>query len=134
MRRLSFVTFAFAFRCMYLEVKTMKTLLFAVIVSCLTTVSTLAGTEMIISRGGESFDMQGWVVSYEGGFFCKQPNLNYELQSYDHRAKVLLSATGNNEFALRLAMLRHGLYSIAGNWQRGAECQYVEVASVQRDD
>jgi hypothetical protein len=112
----------------------MKTLLFAVIVSCLTTVSTLAGTEIIISRGGESFDMQGWVVSYEGGFFCNQPNINYELQSYDHRAKVLLSATGNNEFALRLGMLRHGLYTIAGNWQRGAECQYVEVASVQRDD
>jgi hypothetical protein len=113
----------------------MKTLSFAVIVSCLTTVSTLAGTELIISGGGESVEMQGgWVVSYEGGFFCKQPNINYELQSYDHRAKVLLSATGNNEFALRLAMLRQGLYSIAGNWQRGAECQYVEVTSVRSDD
>ena len=110
----------------------MKTLLFAVIVSCLTTVSTLAGTKIIISRGGESFEMQGWVLSYEGG--CKQPNINYELVSYDNRAKVLLSATGNNEFALRLAMLRQGLSSIAGNWQRGAECQYVEVASVRRDD
>jgi hypothetical protein len=76
--------------------------------------------------------MQGWVLSYEGG--CKQPNINYELVSYDNRAKVLLSATGNNEFALRLGMLRHGLSSIGGNWQRGAECQYIEVASVQRDD
>jgi hypothetical protein len=112
----------------------MKTLLFAVIVSCLTTVSTLAGTEIIVSRGGESFDMQGWVVSYEGGSFCKQPNINYELQSYDHRTKVLLSATGDNEFALRLEMLKQGLSTIAGNWQRGTDCHYVEVASVRRDD
>jgi hypothetical protein len=116
--------------------QTMKTLLFAVIVSSLTTVSTLAGTELIISRGGESFEMQGWVLGYDGGFVCKQPNINYELISYDfrNRVKVLLSATGNNEFALRLAMLKQRLSTITGNWQRSAECQYLEVASVQSDD
>jgi hypothetical protein len=124
---------------MYLEVKrnqTMKTLLFAVAVSSLTTVSTLAGTEIIVSRGGESFEMQGWVLSYEGGFVCKQPNISYELISYDfrNRVKVLLSATGDNEFALRLAMLKQRLSTITGNWQSGTDCQYVEVASVQSDD
>ena len=77
--------------------------------------------------------MQGWVLSYEGGSLCKQPNINYELVSYDNRAKVLLSA-GNNEFALRLAMLKQGLSTISGNWQGNSECQYAEVASVQRDD
>ena len=112
----------------------MKTLLFAVIVSSLTTVSTLAGTEVVVSLGGESFEMQGWVLSYEGGSFCKQPNINYVLDSYDHRTKVLLSATGDNEFALRLAMLKQGLSTISGNWQGNSECQYAEVASVQRDD
>jgi hypothetical protein len=111
----------------------MKKLSFALMVSCLTTLSTVAGTKIIIySTGGEPFDMNGVVVSYEGGI-CRQGNINYELQSWDKRTKVLLSSAGRNKFALRMAMLTHGLYSITGTWQHGVDCEYVEVASVRKD-
>lgn len=112
----------------------MKELSLVLIASCLTTLSSLAGTQMIYSTsGGEPVEMQGWVASYEGDLACRQANINYELQSYDHRNKVLLSATGANELDLRLAMLRHGLYTVTGQWQQGQTCPCFEVASVRND-
>ena len=111
----------------------MKTLSLALIGSCVTTLSALAGTKMIYATGGgESFDATGFVVGYEGGN-CSPQKFAYELESTDHRTNVWLCAVGSNEAVLRRAMLTHGLYCIRGNWQQGGERPYVEVTSVHWD-
>jgi hypothetical protein len=110
-----------------------KLLLLAVIASCLSTMPALAGTQMVYSTtSGEPFETTGFVVSYEGGI-CRQGNINYLLESTDHRTNIWLSASGHNEFVLRHAMITHGLYCITGNWQQGADCPYVEVTNVHWD-
>ena len=113
--------------------QSMKTLSLAVIVSCVTALSALAGTKMIYSTGGgESFDLTGVIVGYEGGD-CIPQKFTYEFQSVDKRTEIWLCAVGSNEAALRRAMITHGLYRITGTWQRGVERPYVEVTSVRWD-
>ena len=109
----------------------MKRVLLAIIVTCLSAGPMLAGTKMIYATGGgEPFATTGFVVGYEGGN-CIPPKFAYELESTDHRSNVWLCAVGRNEFALRQAMISHGLYNVAGTWQEGAERPYVEVTSVR---
>lgn len=85
---------------------------------------------MIYSTGGESVDVQGFVVGYDGGN-CSPPNFAYKLVSPDHRTSIWLCADGSNEVALRRAMMDRGLYRVSGTLQQGEERPYVQVASVR---
>lgn len=107
----------------------MRTLLLMVIGICLSTVSVLAGTQMIYATHGEPFEMTGTVLGYDGGN-CVPEKFTYALDSVDHRNKVWLCATGRTEVALRRAMIDRGFYCIDGTLHQGADRPYVEVESV----
>src|SRR4029077_12948217 len=107
----------------------MKSLSLTLIVTCLSMVSVRAGTPMIYATHGEPFEMTGFVLGYNGGN-CAPPTFTYLLDSVDHRNKVWLCATGNNEMALHRAMLDRGIYYVTGTLQQGTERPYVEVESV----
>ena len=85
---------------------------------------------MIYARQGEPFEMTGIVLGYDGGN-CIPERFTYELNAVDHRNRVWLCASGENEMALHRAMLDRGFYRVTGTLLQGAGRPYVEVDNVQ---